>query len=54
VLDQSGRFWVLPNVENPWDQRQPIYPTEDMELEPIPGHYRYMLGLPSGGEERDA
>jgi hypothetical protein len=25
-----------------------------MELEPIPGHYRYMLGLPSGGEERDA
>jgi len=54
VLDQSGRFWVLPNVENPWDQRQPIYPTEDMELEPIPGHYRYMLGLPAVGEERDA
>jgi hypothetical protein len=54
VLDQSGRFWGLPNVENPWAQRQPIYPTEDTELEPIPGHYKYMLGLPSGVEERDA
>jgi len=47
VLDLEGNFWILPNVENPWDQRQPINPTEETELEPVPGHYRHMLGLPS-------
>lgn len=54
VLDQSGRFWLLPNVENPWNQRQPIDLTEETELQPIPGHYKYLLGLPSGTEEGDA
>ena len=46
VLDPEGNFWILPSVENPWDQRQPFYPTEETELEPVPGHYKYMLGLP--------
>jgi hypothetical protein len=46
VLDPDGNFWILPSVENPWDQRQPFFPTEATELEPIPGHYKYMLGLP--------
>ncbi|HLN31353.1 MAG TPA: hypothetical protein VK395_26665 [Gemmataceae bacterium] len=46
VLDPEGNFWVLPSVENPWDQRQPFFPTEEDELEPVPGHYKYMLGLP--------
>jgi hypothetical protein len=46
VMDPEGNFWMLPNVENPWDQRQPIYPTEETELEPVPGHYKHMLGLP--------
>ena len=32
-------------IEDPWDQRQPFYPTEETELEPVPGHYKYMLGL---------
>jgi hypothetical protein len=46
VLDPEGNFWTLPNVENPWDQRQPYYPTEESELEPVPGHYKHVLGLP--------
>ena len=46
VLDPEGDFWIVPNVENPWDQRQPFFPTADHDLEPIPGHYKYILGLP--------
>ena len=47
VLDPEGNFWTVPSVtENPWDQRQPFNPTEETELEPVPGHYKYMLGLP--------
>ena len=48
VLDSEGTFWTLPtDNENPWDQRQPYYPTEEAELEPVPAHYKYMLGLPT-------
>lgn len=47
VLDQDGNYWILPNVERPWDQRRLIHLTEETELEPIPGHYKHMLGLPS-------
>ena len=46
VRDPEGHFWTLPSVENPWDHRQPFHPTEDAELEPVPGHYKYLLGLP--------
>jgi hypothetical protein len=46
VQDPDGNFWLLPSVENPWDERQPFFPTEENELEPVPGHYKYMLGLP--------
>ena len=46
VLDVEGNFWILPNAENPWDHRQPMKPTEESELEPVPGHYKHMLGLP--------
>jgi len=47
VLDAEGSFWIVPNDhENPWDKRQPFYPTEETELEPVPGHYKHMLGLP--------
>lgn len=46
VLDPEGNFWILPSVENAWDQRQPFSPSEETELERVPGHYRYMLGLP--------
>jgi len=48
VLDRDGNYWVVPSDEaNPWSQRQPFYRTEETELEPVPGHYKYMLGLPT-------
>jgi hypothetical protein len=47
VLDHEGNYWVVPSDrENPWDQRQPFSPTEETELEQVPGHYKSMLGLP--------
>ena len=46
VRDPDGNFWLLPAGDNPWDYRQPFEPTEEMELEPIPGHYKYLLNLP--------
>lgn len=46
VRDVDGNFWVLPSVENAWDHRHEFQLTEETDLEPIPGHYKYMLGLP--------
>ncbi len=46
VLDTEGLFWVLPNVENAWEHRQPIFPTEETALELVPGHYKHLLDLP--------
>jgi hypothetical protein len=46
VWDPEGNFWSLPSTDNPWDARQPFSPAEETELQPVPGHYRYMLGLP--------
>ena len=46
VRDPDGNFWSLPSTDNPWDERQPFSPTEETELEPVPGHYKHMLGLP--------
>ena len=45
VRDPEGNFWSLPPTDNPWDDRQPFSPTEETELEPVPGHYKYTLGL---------
>jgi len=47
VRDGAGNFWSLPNTDNPWDERQPFTPAEGTDLEPAPGHYKEMLGLPS-------
>jgi len=48
VLDADGNFWTVSTEHaNPWEQRQPFYPTDQTELEPVPGHYKYMLGLPA-------
>jgi hypothetical protein len=48
VLDPQGNYWLVPQGEdNGWDRRQPFYPTEQSELEPVPGHYKYMLGVPA-------
>jgi hypothetical protein len=46
VRDADGNFWVLPSTDNPWDDRQPFFLAEETELEPVPGHYKYLLGLP--------
>lgn len=46
VRDPEGNFWLLPSVENSWDHRQRFYSTEQSDLEPVPGHYKDMLGLP--------
>jgi hypothetical protein len=46
VRDPEGNFWILPPVENPWENREPYQRTEDSDLEPVPGHYKDMLGLP--------
>jgi hypothetical protein len=46
VRDSDGQLWVLPESDNPWDDRLPFEATEQIELEPVPGHYRYALRLP--------
>jgi len=47
VRDLEGDYWVVSSDhENPWDDRQPFFPTDETELEPVPGHYKHMLGLP--------
>lgn len=46
VLDPAGDFWLLPPRDKPWDNRLPFHPTEDSELEAVPGHYKYLLDLP--------
>ena len=44
VRDHRGRFWMVPPGENSWERRRPFRPTEETALEPIPSHYKYMLG----------
>ena len=46
VHDPEGNFWILPPSEEAWEQRKPFTPDKECELEPVPGHYKYMLGLP--------
>jgi hypothetical protein len=46
VLDPEGNFWSLPSSEKPWDDRQPFTPAEETELDPVPGHYKFILGIP--------
>jgi hypothetical protein len=46
VLDREGNFWLLPAVDDPWRHRRPFRPSEETDLEVIPGHYKHMLGLP--------
>jgi hypothetical protein len=46
VRDPDGNFWVLPPVDHPWDERQPFDPTSETDLEPVPGHYQDVHGIP--------
>ena len=47
VRDSEGSFWIVPPGENPWVRREPFQPSNETDLEPVPGHYKYLLGLPS-------
>jgi hypothetical protein len=45
VRDGDGELWALPSTDNPWDERRPFEAADETELEPVPGHYKHMLGL---------
>ncbi len=47
VRDPDGNFWIIPLADDPWKHREPFHPTEETDLEPVPGHYKHLLGLPS-------
>jgi len=46
VRDPEGNYWIVPCVENARDHREPYRPAGDKMLNPVPGHYKSMLGLP--------
>jgi hypothetical protein len=46
VRDSECNFWSFPTADNRWDERRPFLPAEETKLEPVPGHYKYMLGPP--------
>jgi hypothetical protein len=46
VRDPDGRFWTLAPIDRAWEHRRPFTLTDESELEPVPGHYKSMLGLP--------
>lgn len=46
VRDDAGDFWTIPVADQPWLLRRPFTPTPETELEPVPGHYKALLGLP--------
>lgn len=46
VRDRDGIYWIVPLIKDPWEHRQPFEFTQDAELEPVPGHYKYLLELP--------
>jgi hypothetical protein len=46
VRDAEGRYWTLTHVTNAWQHRVPFLPSEETRLEPVPGHYKPVLGIP--------
>lgn len=46
VLDPEGRFWVLPTADDPWLHRLAFEPSDETDLDRVPGHYKHVLGLP--------
>ena len=45
VRDPDGEFWMVPVGDKAWDRRRPYTLKEDAQLESIPGHYKYLLGI---------
>lgn len=46
VRDPDGHLWAVDSSTDGWDRRELYELTDDSELVPVPGHYRYMLQLP--------
>lgn len=46
IRDPGGNFWILPSGGAPWQFREPFVPSYENDLEPIPGHYKYIFDLP--------
>lgn len=46
VRDPAGDYWLVPSCEGGWEIRRPFAPSEETELQPVPGHYIHMLELP--------
>jgi hypothetical protein len=42
----EGKYWVLSGEGSLWENRRPFEPAPDSDLEPVPWHYKDMLGLP--------
>ena len=45
VRDVDGDFWMVPTGDRAWERRQPYTLTEEAQLESVPGHYKYLLGI---------
>jgi hypothetical protein len=46
VRDPEGRFWTVPGDGSARaNQRECFFPTEETELEFVPGHDKNMLGI---------
>jgi hypothetical protein len=43
VRDNEGNLWSVPPGENGWDQRSRFEPSEESDLEILPGHYIFMI-----------
>jgi hypothetical protein len=46
LRDPDGNFWVMPPVEDAWEHREPYDLSQESDLEPVPGHYKYLFQLP--------
>lgn len=46
VRDGDGALWSVPAAPRGWEQRRPYVPSDEAELESVPGHYGYLLDLP--------
>jgi len=47
VRDEIGAFWRVPCGDQAWERREPYTLTEDAQLESLPGHYKYLIGIAS-------
>ncbi len=45
VRDREGVFWMVPAGDQAWERRQPYTLTADSQLESVPGHYKYLVGI---------